>query len=232
MIGILAGMGPKSTAPFLDKVIQICQQEYGAKCDMDFPPIMIYSCPTPFYVDRPLDYRALGQAIVAGVQKLAGTGVEIIAVPCNVAHLYWDEITAAVQTPVLNMVDLTLGSLPQGSSEIAVLATEATLASGIYQQGLAASHKTFVTRPDWQQAVNSVLNLIKSGENMERAVEEWRQLLQSVEKTAHAAVIACTDLNLAADQVTAALPLVDSSFCLARAVAASYYDKKQLLRQP
>lgn len=227
MIGILAGMGPKSTAPFLDKVIQICQQEYEAKCDMDFPPIMIYSCPTPFYVDRPLDYQALGQAIVAGAQKLAGTGVEIIAVPCNVAHLYWDEITAAVQIPVLNMVDLTLKSLPAGCKQVAVLATEATLASGIYQQGLLAANRNFVAKPDWQQAVNSVLSLIKSGENPERAVTEWRQLLREVEQAAEAAVIACTDLNLVADQVTVSLPLADSSVCLARALVASYYAKKQ-----
>lgn len=37
MIGILAGMGPKLTAPFVDKVVHLCQQIYDAKNDIDFP---------------------------------------------------------------------------------------------------------------------------------------------------------------------------------------------------
>ena len=37
MIGILARMGPKSTAPFVDKVVHLCQQIYDAKNDIDFP---------------------------------------------------------------------------------------------------------------------------------------------------------------------------------------------------
>ena len=36
MIGILAGMGPKSTAPFVDKVVQLCQQIYEAKMILIF----------------------------------------------------------------------------------------------------------------------------------------------------------------------------------------------------
>jgi len=56
MIGILAGMGPKSTGPFVDTVVTGCQTIYGAKHDMDFPHMMIYSCPTPFYMDRPIDH--------------------------------------------------------------------------------------------------------------------------------------------------------------------------------
>ena len=53
MIGILTGMGPKSTGPFIDQVVSAFQSLTGAKNDIDFPPMMIYSLPTPFYVDRP-----------------------------------------------------------------------------------------------------------------------------------------------------------------------------------
>lgn len=56
MIGILAGMGPKSTSPFIDKVIDYCQKLYGASNDIDYPHMMIYSCPTAFYADRPIDH--------------------------------------------------------------------------------------------------------------------------------------------------------------------------------
>ena len=79
MIGILAGMGPKSTGPFTDTVVAECQTIYGAKHDIDFPHMMIYSCPTPFYMDHPIDHEAMNKAIIEGAQKLESTGVDFIA---------------------------------------------------------------------------------------------------------------------------------------------------------
>ena len=70
LIGILAGMGPRSTAPFVDMVVSECQRQYGARYDDEFPPMMIYSLPTPLYVDRPIDEGALRASIRAGLQKL------------------------------------------------------------------------------------------------------------------------------------------------------------------
>lgn len=49
LIGILAGMGPRSTAPFVDLVIDECQSQYGATFDIDFPRMLILSQPTPFF---------------------------------------------------------------------------------------------------------------------------------------------------------------------------------------
>jgi aspartate racemase len=54
-IGILAGMGPRSTAPFLELVYDECQMQYGAKNDIDFPEIVVFSWPTPFYVDKDIN---------------------------------------------------------------------------------------------------------------------------------------------------------------------------------
>lgn len=34
-IGVLAGMGPRSTAPFIDMLVTDCHVGYGAKYDMD-----------------------------------------------------------------------------------------------------------------------------------------------------------------------------------------------------
>lgn len=47
-IGVLAGMGPRSTAPFVDMLVTECHIGYGAKYDMDFPKMHIISLPTPF----------------------------------------------------------------------------------------------------------------------------------------------------------------------------------------
>ncbi|WP_346988399.1 aspartate/glutamate racemase family protein, partial [Bacillus sp. SW7] len=121
MIGILAGMGPKSTGPFVDTVVAECQTIYGAKHDMDFPHMMIYSCPTPFYMDRPIDHEAMKKATIEGAQKLESTGASFIAMPCNTAHLYFEELQQSLSIPILNIVDETLKAIPETAKRVALL---------------------------------------------------------------------------------------------------------------
>src|SRR5262245_52096861 len=120
-IGILAGMGPRSTAPFVDMVVSECQRQYGARDDMDFPPMMIYSLPAPFYLDRPIDHAALRAMIAAGLRRLAGTGVALVAMPCNTAHIHYDQLAAAIDVPLLNMVELASQALPESAERVALL---------------------------------------------------------------------------------------------------------------
>ena len=97
MIGILAGMGPKSTGPFIDQVISAFQSITGVKNDIDFPPMMIYSLPTPFYLDRPIDHKLMERTICNGLKKLESCGSSFIAMPCNTAHLYFEKLQNAFE---------------------------------------------------------------------------------------------------------------------------------------
>ena len=223
MIGILAGMGPKSTAPFVDKVVQLCQQLYSAKNDMDFPPMMIYSCPTPFYLDRPLDHQAMENAIIDGAQKLASTGVDFIAVPCNTAHKYYADIQASVGVPVLNIVTEALRRLPVDSGRVGVLATQSTLDAGVYQEGLAKLGRKLIWQESWQRQVNGIISLIKGADGLDQAVQAWQRLLADMQGQVDSLLLACTDLNVVADRSPARLPMVDAGNCLAHAVVARYY---------
>ncbi len=99
------------------------------KHDMDFPHMMIYSCPTPFYMDRPIDHEAMKKAIIKGAQKLESTGVDFIAMPCNTAHLYFEELQHSLSIPILNIVDETLQIIPKNVKRVALLATEANCSS-------------------------------------------------------------------------------------------------------
>jgi aspartate racemase len=61
-IGILAGMGPTSTAPFIELMIEECRRQYGARDDIDFPRMLICSQPAAFCHDRPLDHASRSPA--------------------------------------------------------------------------------------------------------------------------------------------------------------------------
>ncbi|EMY8535280.1 aspartate/glutamate racemase family protein [Bacillus paranthracis] len=216
MIGILAGMGPKSTGPFVDTVVAECQTIYGAKHDMDFPHMMIYSCPTPFYMDRPIDHEAMKKAIIDGAQKLESTGASFIAMPCNTAHLYFEELQRSLSVPILNIVDETLQAIPENTKRVALLATEATVQAGIYQDGIAKRNIEYIHHEKWQDMINQIITYIKSGK-VEEARELWNALVLQLREEVDTAIIACTDLNVVAIE-----DFVDSSQCLAKAVVRMY----------
>ncbi|TKH18465.1 amino acid racemase [Bacillus wiedmannii] len=218
MIGILAGMGPKSTGPFVDTVVAGCQTIYGAKHDMDFPHMMIYSCPTPFYMDRPIDQEAMKKAIIEGAQKLESTGVSFIAMPCNTAHLYFEELQRSISIPILNIVDETLQAIPETAKKVALLATEATIQAGIYQDGITKRNIEYIHHEKWQTMINQIITCIKSGE-IEAAQELWSALVLQLKDDVDTAIIACTDLNVVANE-----EFVDSAQCLAEAVVRMYAE--------
>ncbi|ADY23911.1 amino acid racemase [Bacillus paranthracis] len=218
MIGILAGMGPKSTGPFVDTVVAECQTIYGAKHDMDFPHMMIYSCPTPFYMDRPIDHEAMKKAIIKGAQKLESTGASFIAMPCNTAHLYFEELQRSLSIPILNIVDETLQAIPKNVKRVALLATEATVQAGIYQDGITKRDIEYIHHETWQEMINQIITWIKSGE-IEEARELWNALVLKLREEVDTAIIACTDLNVVASE-----DFVDSSQCLAKAIVRMYVE--------
>ncbi|KAA0803981.1 amino acid racemase [Bacillus sp. JAS102] len=218
MIGILAGMGPKSTGPFVDTVVAECQTIYGAKHDIDFPHMMIYSCPTPFYMDRPIDHEAMKKAIIDGAQKLESTGIEFLAMPCNIAHLYFEELQRSLSVPILNIVHETLQTIPENTKRVALLATEATVQAGIYQDGIAKRNIEYIHHETWQEMINQIITCIKSGE-IEKAHELWNTLVLQLRDEVDTAIIACTDLNVVASE-----DFVDSAQCLAKAVVKMYVE--------
>ncbi len=227
MIGILAGMGPRSTAPFIDEVVSACQRLYEAKNDIDFPPMMIYSLPTPFYVDRPIDHPAMEKIICEGLKKLESTGVEFIAMPCNVAHLYFDRLQGCIRIPLLNIVTVTLAAIPSGKHRCAILGTRPTMEAGIYQKGLKAAGIELVQQPHWQGIVDELILTIKPGGNAPPLWERFAKEL-AMEKV-DLVLLVDTDLTVV---VHGQQPfhVIDSSRCLAEATVASYLSAHRDVR--
>jgi aspartate racemase len=176
LIGILAGMGPRSTAPFIDLVVDECQLQYGAKYDEEFPKMMIYSLPTPFYIHKPIDHELMEKTIIEGLKKLESTGVDFIAMPCNSAHIYFKNLKEAINVPLLNIVEETVGQLPSVSQKVTLFSTVSTFDSGIYQEGIIKSGHEFIFKNHWQPLLNSLIQSIKRIKKIRRTLSSGRNL--------------------------------------------------------
>ncbi|MDM1352467.1 amino acid racemase [Myroides marinus] len=224
ILGILGGMGPRSTTPFLELVLDECQGQYNAILDEEFPEIIIYSLPTPFYLDREIDHQLMQETIIKGLKKLEANGVHSIAMPCNSAHIYIDDLQSAIDTKLFNIVEQTINQLPLDSKNVTLFATQTTFASNLYQKEILAKGHTFVFESNWQNLLTEIISGIKKDKNDPNNLLLWEQLLSEVKNKTDYIIIACTDLNVVMQHNYTQAHFIDSSLALAKALVQDYLD--------
>ncbi len=153
----------------------------------------------------------------AGLRHLESNGVDFISMPCNTANLFYKEVAAVIDVPLLNMVDITVQARPEGIKRMALLATRFTVAGGLYQIGAAKYGTELVVKEEWQALVDGVLDA-NAHAQPQKAREHWHDLVTQIKQAGlDAAVVACTDLNTVSAEEDGGLMLLDSSASLARA---------------
>ena len=223
-IGILAGMGPRSTAPFVDMVVTECQKQYGARHTEDFPHMLIYSLPAPFYIDRPTDHARARAVVIAGLQRLESMGVDFIAMPCNTAHTYYKDLEASIRVPLLNIVTEACASL-RDFRRVAICATETTVNSGLYQEGIARAGKEFVATDGVQGKVSELITGIVAGRERSQMRALWSQFVEAaVDQGADALLVACTELNALGELEDQRIEIADATAALAQATVRKYLE--------
>ena len=218
-IGILAGMGPRSTAPFIDMLITEFLRQMGARYDDDFPPITILSWPTPFYVDRPVDHALLEREILAGLKKLERDGADFIAMPSSTAYMYYDTLAPGLHVPLIDMVEEAINFLPDDASKVGLVATRSTMEASIYQRRMLPRGYSLLKSDDWQLAVDDVIRAIKVARDPSLLKARWMTLVEGMaEAGADCLLVACTDLSGLASMGPSPVPVIDASLALATAV--------------
>jgi aspartate racemase len=234
VVGVLGGMGPLATVDFLHKMLQATP----ATRDQDHVPVLVSSLPQ--IPDRTSAYRGQGPsplpAMLASGERLVAGGAGLVVVPCNTAHLWFDELQHGLGLPMLHVVDAALAEVRalagsgSGTLRVGLLATDATLASGLYvnrrQAGMDGEvhplHLQWVlpTAVEMVDEVMPGINAVKAGE-----LETGRRHLQAaaaalVRRGADALVLACTEIPLVLAEIDLGVPVVDATAALARAAVA------------
>ena len=228
MIGILAGMGPYSTGPFLNQILRQCELQYGAQHDIDFPKILIYSVPTPFYPDRDVDHEQMLLALDSGLRELESTNVNFMAIACNTAHAYFPQLQSKIRKPLLNMIDLAVEALPFPNTKVAVISSRVTAESQIYEKQL--EEKSYeVIRPLWQNEIDQLISSVRL--RPERVKEEARFLIETARKQgAEVILLACLDLSSVKEYFASEIPLVDASEVLACNIVTKWLETQSEMK--
>ena len=125
VLGILGGLGPMASVYFYE----LLTKHTKAARDQDHIDVIINSrATTP---DRTA--YILGQStenpfdiMEADAHRLVTFGAEVLAIPCNTAHYFYDKLEQTAGVPILNMVEQTVLHVKQrGVKKPALLATPA-----------------------------------------------------------------------------------------------------------
>lgn len=227
VLGVLGGMGPLASAQFMLRLTLLTPAER----DQDHIPAVLWS--DPRVPDRTKGKQGAGPDplpfLLRGIAGLRQAGCGAIAIPCNTAHGWYEEMAAAAGCPVLHIVDAAAAELrragiaPGGdASRIGVMGTAATLAMRLYQDRLGAQGWDCLVPPpeQMQRLVSPAIALVKAN----RVAESYAPLAEAARdlaaRGARAVVLGCTEipLGLAAGPTDAlGAPVIDTIDALARA---------------
>jgi aspartate racemase len=225
MLGVLGGMGPLATVDFLRKLIE----ETPAQRDQDHVPAVVYSVPQ--IPDRPAAILENGAsplpAMLEGVRVLRQAGVAAIAIPCNTAHYWYDDVVRMAGVPVLHIADAACEALERRAlraERVGLMGTDGTLKAGFLQARLEQrARRALLSTPEEQaQWVLPAIAAVKRHELAEAHALVCRACDALRHRGAEAIVLACTEIPVALDH--AATPhsaiAVDATRALAQACVA------------
>lgn len=225
-LGVLGGMGPYATVDFLQKLIE----ETPASRDQEHIPVIAYSVPQ--IPDRPLAIVGQGESplpqMLQGVLTLKQAGVDAIAIACNTAHYWYDDLVQQGGVPILHIADAACDALTSQVKRVGLITTNGTIAAGFYQSRLQARGMECLLcdAVDQQQLVLPAIDYVKRTELVRAhplAIEAAQHLL---DRGAQAIVIGCTEIPLAIEYQASdiAQHCVDATRALARACVRWWQD--------
>lgn len=219
-LGIIGGLGPLASADFYRKLTELTP----AAVDTDHLPLVLLSLPQ--LLDRSEAILngtdAVLKPLLAAIKTLDQLGVESIAMPCNTAHHWFDQLSSATGAEIVHIVDSVVDDMARsfGGRRVAVLATPGTLASGFYRDRLlAAGYEIRISSaPKFQPLVDKAIRDVKAGAIGEAAEALNAALAHCRAEGVDAAILACTELSVMSREIDGGgLTIIDSNTALARA---------------
>lgn len=220
-VGVLGGLGPAATVHFMHRLVELTD----AHRDQDHVDLIVWqhgSIP-----DRSAFLLGHGESpepvLVSDAVALERAGARFLAIPCNTAVVWVEQMRAAVSIEVLDTVAETVDAARRaapGLRRLGLLATDGTLLAGTYAGAAAAAGVDLVTpSPEVQR---EVMSIIYDGVKAGKAVPQSRfdaVVNHLREQGAEAVALGCTELSvlhgeLDLDDAT----VVDSIDALARRV--------------
>ncbi len=194
-LGVIGGMGPLATVKFYDKVV-LNTEAHNDNEHIDLIVLNHSSMPdrTKCIIEKK-DTDFLNE-IKKDLEILDKIGVDVVAIPCNTSHYFYDEFKNFTNLKIINMIEETILEIKRkGIKNIAVFGTLGTLNSKVYNKyaeknGIKVKEITL----DDKNSVMDIIYKIKETNNLEN--KDFIEILNKYCDDETIGIIACTELSL------------------------------------
>ena len=218
-LGIIGGMGPAATARLMARIVDFT----WADCDQGHLDVTVLCRPqipdrTAFLLGAP-GAASFVEPMRQAARQLEALGCTAIACPCNTSHARASEVAAVLgRARLVSMVDETARLLAHaGCRKAGLLATEGTVATGVYERALARAGVAMAVPDSAGQRL--VSEVIYGGVKAGRApgAECLEPVCAALSRCGcDAVVLGCTELScLGADPVCGGVDVLDALDVLA-----------------
>ena len=201
MLGIIGGMGPMASALFYDMI----GSKTDASCDQENLDLILLSHAgmpdrTGAILSKDeVQIDAVRSKLLADAMFLQNSGCTAIAVICNTAHYFVNMIEDELDIPFIHLIRETAEAVASkfGAKKVAVLATDGTIETRLYQDELSKRGViSFTPKAEVQALVmHEIYDCIKSGKPADEEI--WQKIEEYVKaEGCEAAVLACTELSV------------------------------------
>ena len=214
MIGLIGGMSWESTALYYRIINEQVKHQLGG----------LHSAHSLMYS---VDFQEIEKLQVAGEWQKAGEilaqaaislekgGADFMVLCTNTMHKVVDQITAAVDIPLLHIADATAQRIQQaGVKKVGLLATAFTMEQEFYK-GRLEQFGIEVLVPDapGRKRVHDIIyQELCLGVIRDESRAHYREIItQLVEQGAEAVILGCTEITLLVKPEDASVPLFDTT---------------------
>jgi aspartate racemase len=191
-------MGTQAGLDFCSKLAKLNR----GKADQKYPLFVLYNKSNiPDRKQNLKKYNKVLKSLVEGCKFLQKSKCKFISIPCNTAHYWYKDLSKKIKIPILNMPEIVYLNAKNNlkkNSKIGLLATEATIKTGVYSHYF--NKKFLLISPNTtlqQRSVNKSIKLVKMGKTKEaeRAIKPAVNYL--IKKKCKKIILGCTELPIA-----------------------------------
>ena len=213
-IGMIGGMSWESSIEYYRLVNEEVKRQLGglhsAQCLMysvDFEEIERYQ--------HQGDWEKATDVMIAAAQRLERGGADFVVICTNTMHKMADEVQAAINIPLLHIVDATAQAVKsKGIEKVGLLGTRFTM-EGDFYGGRLKAHDLDVVIPDLpdREIVHRIIyQELVLGKIQTSSRDEFQRIIQTLQQNGtEGIVLGCTEIGLLIKQEDNILPVFDTT---------------------
>jgi aspartate racemase len=192
ILGVVAGCGPFASNYFINRVLQLTP----AKKEWEYFRIVAdYNTFVPSRT-RALLYgeKSPTSEIIRTIENLENMGANLVAIPCNSVHGWYDEVLRCIKLYWLNLIETTANTVKQRKIErVLVLGNYVTIKKRLYDKYLDNT----IYLKNWEyERLYQLIEQLKLNENNDEIKKELYFLIKSYNTKVEGIIIACTELSM------------------------------------